>query len=81
MQRLDAAIPLGRMARPEEIAAAMLFLASEDSSFVAGSEATTSSLEIPAAIASIKTRARRITIRFTSAALKGAKSTPSATSS
>jgi NAD(P)-dependent dehydrogenase (short-subunit alcohol dehydrogenase family) len=31
-------IPLGRMARPEEIAAAMLFLASEDSSFVAGSE-------------------------------------------
>jgi NAD(P)-dependent dehydrogenase (short-subunit alcohol dehydrogenase family) len=33
-----ATIPLGRMARPEEIAAAMLFLASEDSSFVAGSE-------------------------------------------
>jgi NAD(P)-dependent dehydrogenase (short-subunit alcohol dehydrogenase family) len=33
-----ASIPLGRMARPEEIAAAMLFLASEDSSFVAGSE-------------------------------------------
>jgi NAD(P)-dependent dehydrogenase (short-subunit alcohol dehydrogenase family) len=33
-----ANIPLGRMARPEEIAAAMLFLASEDSSFVAGSE-------------------------------------------
>jgi NAD(P)-dependent dehydrogenase (short-subunit alcohol dehydrogenase family) len=33
-----ANIPLGRMARPEEIAAAMLFLASEDSSFVVGSE-------------------------------------------
>jgi NAD(P)-dependent dehydrogenase (short-subunit alcohol dehydrogenase family) len=33
-----ANIPLGRMARPQEIAAAMLFLASDDSSFVAGSE-------------------------------------------
>jgi NAD(P)-dependent dehydrogenase (short-subunit alcohol dehydrogenase family) len=33
-----ASIPLGRMARPEEIATAMLFLASEDSSFVAGSD-------------------------------------------
>jgi NAD(P)-dependent dehydrogenase (short-subunit alcohol dehydrogenase family) len=36
--RHAANIPLGRMARPEEIAAAMLFLASDDSSFVAGSE-------------------------------------------
>lgn len=33
-----ANIPLGRMARPEEIAAAMLFLASADSSFVTGIE-------------------------------------------
>ncbi len=33
-----ANIPLGRMARPEEIASAILFLASEESSFVAGSE-------------------------------------------
>jgi len=36
--RHAANIPLGRMARPEEIAAAMLFFASDDSSFVAGSE-------------------------------------------
>jgi NAD(P)-dependent dehydrogenase (short-subunit alcohol dehydrogenase family) len=33
-----ANVPLGRMARPEEIAAAMLFLASEDNSFAAGSD-------------------------------------------
>jgi NAD(P)-dependent dehydrogenase (short-subunit alcohol dehydrogenase family) len=33
-----ARIPLGRMARPDEVAAAALFLLSDEASFVAGSE-------------------------------------------
>ena len=35
---LAQAVPLGRLARPDEVARAVLFLASEDSSFVAGHE-------------------------------------------
>ncbi|MEU6224753.1 SDR family oxidoreductase [Streptomyces sp. NPDC047042] len=36
-QRLATAVPLGRLGRPEEIAAAVAFLASEQSSFITGS--------------------------------------------
>jgi NAD(P)-dependent dehydrogenase (short-subunit alcohol dehydrogenase family) len=33
-----AAVPLGRLARPEEVAAVVCFLASEESSFSTGAE-------------------------------------------
>ena len=35
-QRFTATIPMGRMEKPEEIAAAAVFLASEESSFITG---------------------------------------------
>ena len=38
IRRIAAAVPVGRIGRPEEVAAAALFLASQESSFVAGAE-------------------------------------------
>jgi len=38
MKKLDAAIPLGRMARPEEIADLLVYLASDESAYVTGAE-------------------------------------------
>jgi len=35
-ERIKATIPMGRMGKPEEISAAAVFLASEESSFVTG---------------------------------------------
>jgi NAD(P)-dependent dehydrogenase (short-subunit alcohol dehydrogenase family) len=38
VERVGAQVPLGRMGRPEEIAAAVLFLAGEGSSYMLGAE-------------------------------------------
>lgn len=37
---LDARVPLGRLGRPEEVAKAVLFLASEDASYITGTQLT-----------------------------------------
>jgi glucose 1-dehydrogenase len=36
MKTLDAAIPLGRMAKPEEIASTVAFLATDEAGYVTG---------------------------------------------
>jgi NAD(P)-dependent dehydrogenase (short-subunit alcohol dehydrogenase family) len=35
-QRLEAAIPLGRLGTPDDVAYAILFLASEEASYITG---------------------------------------------
>lgn len=38
LDNADAATPIGRLARPEEIVGAIFFVASEDASYIIGSE-------------------------------------------
>jgi NAD(P)-dependent dehydrogenase (short-subunit alcohol dehydrogenase family) len=54
MQKLEQDIPLGRQAKPEEIAGLFAFLASEDAAFITGSQIVIDGGEIIGTIAGKK---------------------------
>jgi NAD(P)-dependent dehydrogenase (short-subunit alcohol dehydrogenase family) len=54
MREVDRKIPLGRQARPEEMAAVFAFLASDDASYITGSPITADGGETAGGLASQK---------------------------
>jgi len=56
MREVDSKIPLGRQARPEEMAAVFAFLASDDASYITGCAITADGGETAGGLASQKTK-------------------------